>query len=245
MHDHILRLVLNVLRPEESRADRLFMMRLGWLTPRLRTLTRETPFMWDLWKQHCAALMPRQLADESLHRNDLSLTVRSRCYTANTHGVFVPHGGNGGGRCKNLAHYYTTSLEVKWPRMTDSFNHATYLAWCLAKYRLLMRRKYGKFERLSRKWDKHRALCEQLAERPWVYDSIRTYDDDRCLIGSKATMERQRRSFHEMTASPYYNLLLLERGRKRKRDAADADAEQEVIDGEAGGGGSGDSSDEE
>lgn len=94
MNHQLLRLVCEQIEVSDE-GTRLLLLLTGWLCKEWRHLFRETTFIWQTWRRHCARLMPHELGPNSRHRQDLSLTTRSRCYTADINGFFRPHGGNG------------------------------------------------------------------------------------------------------------------------------------------------------
>jgi len=144
---------------------------LGWLNAETRRLTRAGDCglgVWKAWKRVCDRLMPRRLAELSVHRRDLSLTTRSRCYTADEHGLFVPHGGNGGVRCEELSHYFSNTLRPHWPVTAPA--KPQYVQWTLQKLAAKNGARTRQLQRLADDWLRHRAVCAQLAERPWLLE---------------------------------------------------------------------------
>lgn len=105
--------------------DAHLLVSLGWIDAATRQQSRQDE--WKSWKVVCGRLMTQQLCESSLHRYDLLLSTRSRCYTANANGYFVPHGGNGSERCGNLDHYYVNTLQPCWPKSDPT--SSCYVAW--------------------------------------------------------------------------------------------------------------------
>ena len=196
MHSNLISLLFEHGEPpggDEATYGRLLIF-FGWLSKDHYEWTRKTPLLWRAWKRHCKSLMPKKIGDESVHmKNDhLSLTTRSRCYTANEQGYFVPHGGNGGARCQNMEHYYEGTLRVKWPQPRDglAFNKTRYVDWTLQKYVVKNKRRVAWEEEMERKVKKHRELCDNLAERPWMFRRLEGLASDTLFITKAEKEER-------------------------------------------------------
>jgi hypothetical protein len=171
MHTTLLCVLFEKGEVDEATYGRV-LISMGWLSKQHYELTRKTPLLWRAWKRHCKTMMPKQIGDDSVHmKNDrLSLTTRSRCYTADELGFFVPHGGNGSLRCQNMEHFYADTLRVKWPQPRDgtSFNRTRYVDWTLRKYVIKNKRRVAWEEDMERKMRRHRQICDELAQRPWL-----------------------------------------------------------------------------
>jgi len=81
MNRNILQILCNEIDVDERGGTRL-LVSLGWVCKEMRYWTRETVLVWGAWKRHCARFMPGRIIETSVHRRDLSLTNRSRCYNA-------------------------------------------------------------------------------------------------------------------------------------------------------------------
>lgn len=113
--------------------------------------------------------MPGDIGATSEHRRDLTLTSRSRCYSATRLGYFRPGGGggsNGSDRCTNAAHYYRSTLVPRWPKAAPAY--ADYVRWTLMKMATRFGVESRRVAKLRRDAAQHRLVCAQLAERPWL-----------------------------------------------------------------------------
>lgn len=186
----LLLMLIGLLRADEVQ----LMVSFGWVCKRWRTLTRETDAAWTVWRSICGRLMPKEITATSVHRQDLSLTTRSRCYTANVNGYFEPNGGGGEPRCSNQDHYYTDSLEPNMPREIKDLTN--YCHWTLGRLSLKSNVRSRRRQKLQRIWSDHRKACEQVAEMPWLFDDIKTLMAQPMMSRSK---HEARRAFYELS----------------------------------------------
>jgi len=160
MNDYLL---LMMLQRAVGPGDARLMISIGWISPEWRRLTRETTEFYDQWRHVCVMLLPLDISSESIHRRDLGLTPRSRCFNADKHGYI-----KGSSRCSNKAHYYSDSLEPSVPTNCD------YVSLTLTKVAQAYIKRTKKATDLASRWQQHRALCQQLAERPWLAPMVET-----------------------------------------------------------------------
>lgn len=183
----------------DSEEDLHFVVSLGWISAEIRALTRQGDpcLIWRTWKRLCAqhAVTSRSLCSQSVHRQDLSLTARSRCYTADANGFFRPHGGNGSDRCENLQHYYRNTLTPKWPTaaLGETVSRQNYIKWTLQKLASRDVARTRRHLKLAAEWLQHRDACARLAERPWLLDEVEALLDEERRPLSAKRLEKKRK----------------------------------------------------
>jgi hypothetical protein len=174
----------------DSDDDLCFIVSLGWISADLRAWSRS--LLRKTWKRLCVAhAVAGTICSSSVHRKDLSLTTRSRCYTANNGGYFEPHGGNGSDRCENVRHYYRNSLQPHWPSKHPD-RRRDYVTLMLRKLASRHGAVTKQQEKLHTQRRKHRDACERLAECPWLLDEVEALLSQRRPLTAK-TLERKRK----------------------------------------------------
>ena len=178
---------------EQRKSKLRFLVMLGWLSKELYDFSRhDTNFdILHEWKDVCGMLMPQQIGDGSIHRNnDGTVNSRCKCFLADELGRYRKPGGSYiVHRCANKDHYYSDSLVSKWPAMVPENSHVllpAYRKWTLQKLAQKARVQVQSFETYEKQIADHRANCAALADKPWfAHETLRLLHKARTLAEQK------------------------------------------------------------
>jgi hypothetical protein len=168
--------------PHSREAD-LLCLQLQWIDDEWYETMNETDRGWRVWQRLYWRICKRKtLLPTSLHRRDLSLSTRHRCYAQmNSYGFFTqPDGGSL--RCEQIEHYWPNSL-VEKATVDDTKSRGVWRDACLVELERIDKEHDRRTAAKRHTYAAHRDTCELLSQRPWLYDELCTLlrKDDNCI----------------------------------------------------------------